>query len=193
MDRADHECPGCAEHLIRLASESELLDGQGHFIFQKEGSMMFPVKKILCPTDFSEPSLRGVEAAAEFAANCSGEVILLHVIPPAHTLTPPTIPSGKVLEYYEELTRFAEKSLNEVIGEKFSKDFSVSSKVVQGNPSDEIVRTASVEKVNLIVIATHGATGWRRFMFGSVAEKVVRMAACPVLTIPAPEKEGRRD
>jgi universal stress protein A len=151
---------------------------------------MFPMKKILCPTDFSEPSLKGVKAAAEFAAQYSTQVMVLHVIPPAHTLTPPTIPSGKVIEYYEDLTRFAQKSLNELIEEHFAKDVSVSAKVVQGNPSDEIVRTASEEKVDLIVIATHGATGWRRFMFGSVAEKVVRMAGCPVLTIPAPEKEG---
>jgi universal stress protein A len=149
---------------------------------------MFPVKKILCPTDFSEPSLEGVKAAAEFAAEYSAEVIVLHVIPPAHTLTPPTIPSGKVLEYYEDLTRFAQKSLDELSDEKFSKDLSVSSRVVQGNPSDEIVHTALEEKVDLIVISTHGATGWRRFMFGSVAEKVVRMAGCPVLTIPAPKK-----
>jgi universal stress protein A len=151
---------------------------------------MFPVKKILCPTDFSEPSLKGVLAAAELAAQHPAEVILLHVIPPAHTLTPPTIPSGKVLEYYEDLTRFAQKSLDDLVQEKFSKDLSVSARVVQGNPSDEIVRAASKEKVDLIVIATHGATGWRRFIFGSVAEKVVRMADCPVLTIPAPEKEG---
>jgi len=151
---------------------------------------MFPMKKILCTTDFSEPSLKGVEAAAEFAAQYSTEVLLLHVVPPAHTLTPPAIPSGKVLEYYEDLTRFAQKSLDELIEEKFLKDVSASSKVVQGNPPDEIVRTASQEKVDLIVIATHGVTGWRRFMFGSVAEKVVRMAGCPVLTIPAPEKKG---
>jgi nucleotide-binding universal stress UspA family protein len=116
--------------------------------------------------------------------------MLIHVIPPAHTLTPPAIPSGKVLEYYEDLSRFAQKSLDDLIDEKFSQDVSVSSRVVQGNPSDEIVRIASEEKVSLIVIATHGATGWRRFMFGSVAEKVVRMAGCPVLTIPAPEKKG---
>jgi universal stress protein A len=153
---------------------------------------MFPVKKILCPTDFSEPSLKGVKAAAEFVANYPGEVLLLHVIPPAHTLAPPTIPTGKVLEYYEELTRFAQRSLDELIEEQFSKDLSLSSRVMQGNPADEIIRTASEEKVDLIVIATHGATGWRRFMFGSVAEKVVRMADCPVLTIPAPDKESGR-
>ena len=150
---------------------------------------MFPAKRILCPTDFSEPSMKGVRAAAEFAEKYSVEVILLHVVPPAHTLTPPTIPSGKVIEYYEDLTRFAQKFLEELAEEKFPKAVSVSSKVVQGNPSDEIVRTAREEKADLIVIATHGATGWRRFMFGSVAEKVVRMAECPVLTIPAPEKE----
>jgi nucleotide-binding universal stress UspA family protein len=61
--------------------------------------------------------------------------------------------------------------------------------VLTGNPGDEIARTAEEEGVDLIVIATHGLTGWRRFISGSVAEKVVRLSSCPVLTIPAPPPE----
>jgi nucleotide-binding universal stress UspA family protein len=54
------------------------------------------------------------------------------------------------------------------------------------NAADEIIRIAGEEKADLIVIATHGFTGWKHFVFGSVAEKVVRIASCPVLTIRAP-------
>ena len=61
--------------------------------------------------------------------------------------------------------------------------------VGHGDVADEIVRIGEIEKADLIVIATHGTTGWRRFMFGSVAEKVVRLAKCPVLTIRNPQEE----
>ncbi len=58
--------------------------------------------------------------------------------------------------------------------------------VTTGEPAPEILRIAAEEHVDLIVIASHGLTGWRRLVFGSVAEKVVRQAPCPVLTIAAP-------
>jgi len=60
--------------------------------------------------------------------------------------------------------------------------------VVLGGAADEIIRISGEEKVDLIVIATHGQTGWRHMVFGSVAEKVVRLAPCPVLTVRAPHK-----
>ena len=62
------------------------------------------------------------------------------------------------------------------------------SMILTGSPSGEIARVAEDEGVDLVVIATHGLTGWRRFVFGSVAERVVRTASCPVLTLPAPKK-----
>lgn len=62
--------------------------------------------------------------------------------------------------------------------------------IFQGNPADQIVEAAESEKADMIVTATHGWTGWRRFIFGSVVEKVVRFALCPVLTVPAPRNEG---
>jgi nucleotide-binding universal stress UspA family protein len=63
--------------------------------------------------------------------------------------------------------------------------------VTTGEAAPEILRMAQKEQVDLIVIATHGLTGWRRLVFGSVAEKVVRQASCPVLTIVAPPGAGQ--
>lgn len=70
------------------------------------------------------------------------------------------------------------------------KDPAIRTIVGHGDVADEIVRIAETEKADLIVTATHGTTGWRRFVFGSVAEKVVRLAKCPVLTIRNPQEEG---
>jgi len=71
-----------------------------------------------------------------------------------------------------------------------SRELHVRQIVVLGEAADEIVRMSEEQRVDLIVIATHGQTGWRHMVFGSVAEKVVRLAPCPVLTIRAPHKES---
>ena len=61
--------------------------------------------------------------------------------------------------------------------------------VVSGKPAYEIVELAEKEKADIIVIATHGESGWEKFLFGSVTEKVIRMAACPVLTVQQPKAD----
>ena len=80
----------------------------------------------------------------------------------------------------------AANSLDEIRKEKMPADVSFRTSVVQGRSADEIVKLAEREKADLIVISSHGESGWHRFMFGSVAEKVVRQAECPVLTVQAP-------
>jgi nucleotide-binding universal stress UspA family protein len=75
---------------------------------------------------------------------------------------------------------------------KVPKEIKARDQVIIGNPSQQIVETAKKESADIIVIATHGMTGWRRFIFGSVAEKVVRLAECPVLTVPAPSEEEQK-
>lgn len=150
---------------------------------------MLPIKKILCPTDFSEPSYEGLRVANQWATYFSAEVILVHVVSPIQAYP---APAGAVdlnfSSYLEEMVSASQKSLDDITKNKISSDLKVKTMVLQGNPADEIVKTAKSEEVDLIVTATHGWTGWRRFIFGSVAEKVVRSANCPVLTAPAPEE-----
>lgn len=153
---------------------------------------MFPIQKILVPTDFSEPSYRGVTAANELAGHFGAELILIHVVSSSQFVPPagPPVPTGYQLStLLEELMEAAKHSMNRTIEEKVSKTVSSRSFVLSGTPAEEIVRVAAEEKVDAIVIATHGWTGWRRFIFGSVAEKVVRLAERPVLTIPGGEEE----
>jgi universal stress protein A len=151
---------------------------------------MLPIRKLLVPTDFSESSYRGVRAADELALHFSAELIMIHVISPAQFVPPagPSLPTGQRLPaLLEDLMDAARHSIKWVIEEKISDGVSSRSFVLSGAPADEIVRVAAEEEVDAIVISTHGFTGWRRFIFGSVAEKVVRLAECPVLTIPGGE------
>lgn len=151
---------------------------------------MLPFQRILAPTDFSEPSLSGLKVAGELARENNAELLLLHVVAPVRSIpsTGPPVHSGfEMSSVMEELEDGARQSLDEMVKEKTAEGIRARAEVIQGNPADEIASAADKEGADVIVIATHGWTGWRRFVFGSVAEKVVRLASCPVLTIPVPD------
>ena len=147
---------------------------------------MLPFKKILCPTDFSQSSYRALDAANELALHFSAELILIHVVSPIHVIPSPGDPPY-FASYEENMGALARERLDQVVREKACEGVELRTAVIHGNPADEIVRMASQEKVDAIVIATHGLTGWRHLVFGSVAEKVVRLAPCTVATIRAPK------
>jgi nucleotide-binding universal stress UspA family protein len=96
-------------------------------------------------------------------------------------------PSFDVPLFQQELAVYAEKVLKELVSHQVSPEVRTRDLVTTGEAAPEILRIARQERADLIVIATHGLTGWRRLVFGSVAERVVRQATCPVLTIVAPE------
>lgn len=148
-----------------------------------------PFKRILSPTDFSEPSYEAVKAANELAVHFSAELALIHVVSPVPSIPSPEAVSGfDVLSYQQEMEVYAKRSLDQVLQERISDEVKVRAMVKLGSAAEQIANTAATEKSDLIVIATHGLTGWRRFVFGSVAEKVVRLAECPVLTIHQPKE-----
>ena len=151
---------------------------------------MLPIKKILCPTDFSEPSYEAMKVADEMAAHFSADLTLLHVVTPIPVIPIHDDPTSFNLPLYEkEMEASARKSLDQVAGEKIPREINTRTLVIQGDPATQIVRLATAENMDLIVIATHGLTGWRKFMFGSVTEKVIRLATCPVLSIRVPPVE----
>jgi nucleotide-binding universal stress UspA family protein len=148
---------------------------------------MLPFKKILCPTDFSEPAFVALKRAEELARHFSAELIVAHVIPPLpgpHSFPDPQADfTFDVPLYQQELAIKAEQMLKDLVSHHKvgTRDL-----VTTGDAAPEILRIAQQEHVDLIVIASHGLAGWRRLVFGSVTEKVVRQATCPVLTIVAP-------
>lgn len=143
--------------------------------------MRFPFKKILAPTDFSEPSYQALDMAIALAQHFGAELHILHVVPPLHVVPVPV--NVEVTLYENELREAAERLMEELIAQRVPKDLTVFASVVWGDPADEIINYQKEKEMDLIVIATYGRTGWRHWVFGSVTEKVVRHPTCPTLTI----------
>lgn len=142
-------------------------------------------KKILCPTDFSATARPAVESAVELATTFGGEVLLVHVVP----IVPQPLVSYSyhfdVPEYERSLRGDAERRMLELAAELGSHPH-VQTVVISGDPADRILAFAQENACDLIVMSTHGLTGWKHMVFGSVAEKVVRQSPCPVLTLRPP-------
>jgi nucleotide-binding universal stress UspA family protein len=151
---------------------------------------MLPFTKIICPTDFSVPSLKALDAAIELAQQYNAELLLVHVSDPVPTLpesgmvSAPTSPvSFDVSTYTNMLHRQASAQLDEICREHLPKKLEAQRIIASGQPAEQIMKLAREHEADLIVIATNGRTGVSHLLFGSVTEKVVRMAGCPVLTI----------
>jgi len=149
---------------------------------------MWPPKKILCPTDFSEGSAAAISQASQLAKQFKAMIYLLHAISLQTSL--PTDPgySFNMAEANEILQQQARQNLQDSAEQLKNTGIATNTKVVIGDPATVIVEAAGREHVDLIVIATFGKTGWRRLAFGSVTEKVVRLATCPVLTVRGKEQ-----
>ena len=153
---------------------------------------MLPLRNILCPTDFSEPSYEALRAANELALHFDAHLVVVNVIPTLPMLAAPVDSMGvniDVTAYLNKMREQTEVTLAEVTHERISDQISQRLVVAYGDPAAEILAAADHESADAIVISTHGHTGWRRFFFGSVAERVVRNSLCPVLTIHQPENE----
>jgi nucleotide-binding universal stress UspA family protein len=151
---------------------------------------MLNLKKILYPTDFSEYSLAALSYAVRLAQQNDAELFCLHVVemPQEEYLTSeymvplnvPHVPEDKVL-------RNARARMERFMAENMSGVDRVTSRVLTGIPFIEIIRYAREQSIDLIVIGTHGHSALAAMLLGTVAEKVVRKAPCPVLTVRHPE------
>jgi nucleotide-binding universal stress UspA family protein len=140
---------------------------------------MLPIRTILHPTDFSGPSADALAVAAALARDHGGRLILLHVMgPPAFVDGAGLIPLDPAM-YRDELRDKLDQVALRAPGVRIEQ------RLVQGNATNEILRIARETPCDLIVLGSHGWTGLRRLLMGSVAEEVVRKAPCPVLTVRA--------
>ncbi|HEX4824387.1 MAG TPA: universal stress protein [Candidatus Polarisedimenticolaceae bacterium] len=151
---------------------------------------MLPFHRILVTTDFSDTSLTAIPAAVELASHFDAEIVLVHILP-VDAPTPWDIPpyadfglaSSPLPEYERQVRDEVERRLAQVAAQNAPNGVKLRAVVGRGDPAAEVGRIAQTEKIDLIVLATHGWTGWRHLVFGSVAEKILREAPCPVLSV----------
>jgi universal stress protein A len=149
------------------------------------------LKNILVPVDFSPASQNAFRYALRFAEEFGAEVTLLHVVEPPPSTRFAAIPGFPEMPSFPE-TDFSEpkKNLRALIASSRNGNRECPHwKMRAGVPSHEIVDAAKENDVDLIIIATHGYTGWKHFCIGSTAERVVRAAPCPVLVVREKEHE----
>lgn len=144
---------------------------------------MKPFTKILVPTDFSSCAAEALHAAVDIAARYGASITLVHVFEPIVYPFPEAVGFASVInlaDVIDDIDRLLEKNRLQAI-EAGAKN--VTALQLQGHPPSEIADYASDQGFDLIVMGTHGRRGVSRLMIGSVAERVVRIAPCAVLTV----------
>lgn len=146
------------------------------------------IQKILVPIDFSDYSKNALKYAVQFAKHFNAKMFLIYVVEPViypadFSMGQVAIPSTDI-----DLSKRAEEELNNLAKTAIDPSLQCECIIKTGKPFVEINDTAAEKDVDLIIIATHGHTGVEHLLFGSTAEKVVRKAPCPVLTLREPIK-----
>jgi nucleotide-binding universal stress UspA family protein len=147
---------------------------------------MKPFEKILTAVDFSESSDFAFEYALTLARQFQAELTVMHVINEPVDLRGFYVPHISFEQLEKEIEDGAEKMMEKFCRTKMGDFTRYTTVVVAGIPYEEVLRKARETEASLIVLGTHGRTGIDHLIFGSTAERVVRSAACPVLTIRKP-------
>lgn len=154
---------------------------------RQEVLIVIKISKILYPTDLSEYALYALPYATELAVTHKARLCLLYVVDNYLIGAPGAGFAGQPDDLLHRVKESGISNLNHLVSR--IKEVEAESAVLIGTPHVEIVRYAREQEVDLIVLATHGRKGIAHALIGSVAEKVVQMAPCPVLTIKHPEHE----
>lgn len=147
---------------------------------------MADIRRILVPVDFSETSDYALEYALDMASRLGAEVHLLHV----YQLPMYALPDGALVtgpDFATNLSDTLQKELDQLVGRYASRGVKLETHLTEGVPHNEIERVAKERGVGLIVMGTHGRGGIQHFLLGSVAERTVRSAPVPVLTVRKPQ------
>jgi nucleotide-binding universal stress UspA family protein len=138
--------------------------------------------KILLPMDFSPSSYAALEMATDLARHFQAELCLLNVVPMLPNVTGAEFFSET--EFLQQTSDYSERRLATSVAELHSKGLKACSKVEIGNdvPS-QIMIVIEREHIDMIVLSTHGMSGWHPMVFGSIAEKVVKIVQCPLLLL----------
>lgn len=167
-----------AERVVRHAPCSVLtIRGQN----ARNAKSITKLKKILVPTDFSKPAYESLRSAVDIARQFQAQLQLLYVVLPHYSTGEYEMVDYAMLTVEERA--FGKKQLAGIRASLAAKDISAKTEIRLGRPAVQIVELAEEMDADLIVISTHGRTGWRRAFLGSTAEEVVRHSTCPVLIV----------
>lgn len=150
---------------------------------------MVNVKNIVVPTDFSEAALQALNYALSLAKTFQAKIYLVHVYEPIVYYSDAPMGMPDLIELEQNIRVVAERSIQQLVEKQIKtreSEFgviSVETILVQGKPFVEIIKTAKEKNADLIVLSTHGRSALEHILLGSVTEKVVRKAHCPVLTV----------
>lgn len=151
---------------------------------------MIDLHQILIPTDFSKFSDVALNYAAALAEKFGAKLHLLHIVqdlglivPDAVAVAPPVFPP------MDQFVQAARTAMERLANQESLKGLTLERQIREGQPFYEIIRYAKEANIDLIVMGTHGHTGLAHVLLGSVTERVVRKAPCPVLTVRHPEHE----
>lgn len=178
-----------AERVVRYAPCPVLIPRGGKFKAitwngsASEGAFRF--RKILAPVDFSDCSMAGVRYAARLAQRSGATLRLLHVVFPYTEILTVDRASGDLTTLARAAKIAARGRMKELMKLRFLQDVRVEVVIRTGSVVDEICRESARPDIDLVVTSTHGYSGFKRALIGSVAEHVVRHAECPVLTVPS--------
>jgi nucleotide-binding universal stress UspA family protein len=145
---------------------------------------MITVRRILAPTDFSDNSTAAVRYAAELADKFQAELVLLHVVQDLALVLPDAVmPTPVATPNLDDMVAAAKTGIANLVRELDLARLIPKAEVRVGSPATEFVVAAGDLNADLLCISTHGRTGLAHFLLGSVAEKIIRHAPCPVLTV----------
>ena len=144
---------------------------------------MLKLNRILLPTDFSSYSQEATQYACGFVEKFDAQLHLMHVLEKLPSTTPAFGGGLALSSYVKESRQAAEKAMSQILDPDWHESHEVVCSIEEGTPFLAILRYAKQNDIDLIVMGTHGHSGLAHVLMGSVAERVVRKASCPVLTV----------
>ena len=145
---------------------------------------MTRIRRILCASDFSKTSGKALISAIDLAKANRARLTILHAHVPFVPLVPEQYIEASTWDSVDtERRRWAERQVQKLAEKARKRGVRASALMITGDPAQQIVRMARSKRADLIVVGTHGRRGFSKFFLGSVAERVIATAPCPVMTV----------
>ena len=147
------------------------------------------IKRILFPTDISEGSTHAIPYVADLARHYGAKLFIIHVVYDVARVTGWYVPHIDMNELYKDIEANARKEIERCCTEELRGYSTIEYHILRGVPHEEILKFVEDNFIDLIIMGTHSRKGFDRVIFGSTAERVVRNAPCPVLTVGPPARK----